>query len=91
MTEEQIKQTSKIAEFARNMVKQSNYPKDLQDHIIATCMVVATEATKELESQIKKMHCCENCKFRNEYHDADWKNEKCISCCPKNDNWECIE
>ena len=51
MTEEQIKQTSKITEFARNMVKQSNYPIDLQDHIIATCMVVVTEATKELEKE----------------------------------------
>jgi hypothetical protein len=51
MTEEQIKQTSKITEFARNMVKQSNYPEDLQDHIIATCMVVVTEAAKELEKE----------------------------------------
>ena len=51
MTKEQIEQTSKITEFARNMVKQSNYPKDLQDHIIATCMVVVTEATKELEKE----------------------------------------
>ena len=51
MTEEQIKQTAKITEFARNMVKQSNYPEDLQDHIIATCMVVVTEATKELEKE----------------------------------------
>lgn len=58
ITEEQIKQTSKIAEFARNMVKQSNYPKDLQDHIIAT------EATKELETQIK---CCAKCSHCNTY------------------------
>ncbi len=55
MTEEHIKQTSKITEFARNMVKQSNYPKDLQDHIIATCMVVVIEATQELEKELEQV------------------------------------
>ena len=55
MTEEQIKHTSKITEFARNKVKQSNYPKELQDHIIATCMVVVTEATKELEEENERL------------------------------------
>lgn len=42
----------------------------------------------KLEAQIEKMKCCENCRFRNKYNDADWLNEKCISCCPENDNWE---
>lgn len=40
----------------------------------------------ELEAQIEKMKCCKNCKFRDEYNDEDY--ERCISCCPENDNWE---
>jgi len=42
----------------------------------------------ELEAQIEKMKCCSNCKFRNEFDDADVKSERCIGCCPENDNWE---
>ena len=45
----------------------------------------------ELEAQIEKMNCCENCRFRNRYNDADFKKEKCISCCPETDNWEFME
>lgn len=43
----------------------------------------------ELEAQIEKMKCCQNCKFRHEEcNDADWRKEACIGCCPQNDNWE---
>lgn len=99
MTEEQIKHTSKITEFARNKVKQSNYPKELQEHIIATCMVVVTEATKEwqeneeakikrLEKHIKNMEklipkTCDVC--------VGWGcHARCVDCYSK-DNWKLKE
>lgn len=43
----------------------------------------------DLEAQIEKMKCCQNCKFRNkEYDDADFTKAECIGCCPGNNNWE---
>ena len=43
----------------------------------------------ELEQQIEKMKCCDNCanEDREDFYDDTWHNDICVNC-KNNDKWE---
>ena len=43
----------------------------------------------ELEEQIEKMKCCDNCanEDREEFYDDTWHNDVCVNC-KNHDKWE---